>query len=151
AALWFARAAEQAATDPARQTANRILAHNWSREAILPVAVFSVGEEPQEMSFRPGDDLLLVRTSSRAIVWDRRSDKALPWIDGKDPSVSAACWSPGGDALVIGSKTGVVRILNVPDGTVAKELRHSGAVTALAYSPDGRYLAIASTMVKLWE
>jgi WD40 repeat protein/tetratricopeptide (TPR) repeat protein len=151
AALWFAHAAEQAATDPARQTANRLLAHNWAREAILPVAVFSAGEEPQEMSFRPGDDLLLVRTHSRVIVWDRRSDKALLWADGKDPTVSAACWSPGGEVLAVGSTAGTVRILKVPDGTVVKEIKHPGPVTALGYSPDGHYLAIASASVKLWD
>jgi WD40 repeat protein len=46
---------------------------------------------------------------------------------------------------------GGVQIRKAPDGTLLQELPHPGAITALAYSPDGRYLAIASTVARLWD
>jgi len=150
ATLWFARAAELAESDPARQAANRLRAKNWSRQAIVPIAAFSVGERPAKMDFRPGGDLLLILANSRIFVWDWRREQALPWADGK-MSVGAACWSPDGATMVLGMPAGGVQIRSVPDGTVLRTLNHAGPVSALAYSPNGRYLAIASDVVNIWD
>ncbi len=146
--LWFAKASE-GASDPRRQANNRMLARNWSRDVTLPVGVFSLGEAPVKLEFRPRDDLLLILTGKRFFVWDWRREKALPWADGT--VVVTACWSPNGERLALGLPNGEVQIRSVPDGTILNTFSHGGPVRALAFSPDGRYLATASKIIKLWD
>jgi WD40 repeat protein/predicted Ser/Thr protein kinase len=148
---WFAAAADQAASDPGRQADNRLRARNWARTAILPVAAFSLGLLPPKLAFQPGGDQLLMLTKTgRLFVWDWRQDKLVSWPDDQLP-VSAACWSPDGESFVLGSPSGVVQIRKARDGALVHALKHPGVVTALAFSPDGRYLAVAGDVVRLWD
>ncbi len=150
AVLWFAKAAEQAASDPVRQSLNRLRARNWSREAILPVGALSLGEGIKSIDFCPGGSLLLIRTSRRFFVWDWRSEKRLPWADGKQ-SVSATCWSPDGSKLVVALTVGGVQVRSVPDGKLLRTLGHPAHISSMAYDPNGRFLAIASNFVQIWD
>jgi WD40 repeat protein len=150
AVLWFATAAQQATSDPQRQADNRLRARNWARDVVLPVAVWSRIEEPQRIAFRPGGDLLLMQAGPKLFFWDWRHDTTLDWFDDEFRA-NAACWSRDGASLAVGSPSGEVQIRKVPDGALLHKLEHPGAITALAYSPDGRYLAIASTVVRLWD
>jgi WD40 repeat protein/predicted Ser/Thr protein kinase len=148
---WFAAAAEQAGSDPRREADNRLRARNWARTAILPVAAFSLGLFPRKLAFRPGGELLLMLTGKdRLFIWDWRQDKLVSWPGDQLP-VSAACWSPDGGSFVLGTPSGVVQVRKARDGALIHALAHPGAVTALAFSPKGRYLAIASDVVRIWD
>jgi WD40 repeat protein len=148
---WFAAAAQQAESDPGRQADNRLRARNWARTAVLPVAAFSLGSYPRTLAFRPGgDQLLMLAGSGRLFVWDWRRDR-LEYRSDEQLPVSAACWSPDGDSFVLGSPSGVVQVHEARDGALVQALKHPGAVTALAFSPDGRYLAVAGDVVRLWD
>ena len=150
AVLWFAKAAEQAASDPILQADNRLRARNWARDVVLPVNVVTLGRSLTKMDFRPGDELLLLQVGTQFFVWDWRQEKTLPWADGNLP-ISAACWSPDGMHLAVGLPTGGVQIRSVPDGAVVRTLAHPGPVTALVYSPDGTSLAVGGLTVRLWD
>jgi WD40 repeat protein len=149
AALWFATAAEQAASDPQRRADNRLRARNWLRDAVLPVRALAV-DGPLTLAFRPGGDLLLVRAPGKLFLWDWPRDSLLPWADGTTP-VSSACWGPDGKSVAVGLPTGQVQLRRVPDGEVLQELRQPDAVLALAVSADGRYLALAGQEVRVWD
>jgi WD40 repeat protein len=150
ALLWFAKAAEEAASDPTRQADNRLRARNWARNVTVPVRAFPLnGRFVRVLEFRPGNDLLLVLADDRLFVRDWRQDRYLPW--GNDvPKVGAACWSPDGEWLAIGYHSGAVQIRGVPDGRILQEVNLPGAITALAFSQDGKHLAVAGTEVRDW-
>ena len=134
---------------PRREAANRLRAKNWSRDVILPIGAFSVGGKPVSMVFSPGGNLILIQANSRCFIWDCQQEKLLSWGDGK-LICSAACWSPDGSSLALALANGDVQIRSVPDGTVGRELNRPLS-EALAFSPNGRYLAIAGLDVKLWD
>jgi WD40 repeat protein/predicted Ser/Thr protein kinase len=150
AALWFATAAEQATSDPQRRADNRLRARNWLRDAVLPVRALAVGGDPLTLAFHPKGDLVLLRTPGKLFLWDWPRDKLLPWADGTT-SVSSACWSPDGESVAVGLPTGQVQVRRVPDGEVLQEVRQPDAVLALAFSADGRYLALAGQEVRVWD
>ncbi len=150
ALLWFAQAAEQAASDPTRQADSLLRARNWARAVTLPVDALPLRGAVNTLEFRPGGDLLLVLADGRLFVRDWRADRFLPWADGLR-NVGAACWSPDGDWLAVGHHSGAVEIRAVPDGNVLHATQVAGAVTALAFSPNKQWLAVARTEVRDWQ
>src|SRR5207248_2651371 len=56
-----------------------------------------------------------------------------------------------GKWLAIAYHSGDVQIRGVSDGSIHHEQKHPGAITALAFSPDGRRLAFAATEVRDWR
>ena len=138
--LWFAKAAEQATTDQHRRTTNQIpRARNWSRNVILPCRRFQSWRRKNQSNsiFNRQGELLLIRTQSRFMVWDRKRERPLSLADGTQ-SATAACWNPDGSQLAIASPGGEVQIRRVTDGMVLRSARHSADVKAMAYSVDGR-------------
>ena len=150
AVLWFAKAAEQAASDPTRQADNRLRARNWARYVTVPVRAFPLRGVVRTIEFRPGGDLLLLLTDARLFVRDWRADQFLEWADDLR-NVGAACWSSDGEWLAIGYNSGDVEIRDVRDGKVLHTVKLPGAITSLAYSANKQHLAIARTEVADWR
>ena len=143
ALLWFAKAAADGNDDPVRQADNLRRARNWARELTLPVRAFPVRGGVRTLEFCPGKDLLLVLADDRLTVRDWRADADLRWASDV-PKVGAAAWSPDGDWLAVGAHAGGVQIRGVPDGRVLQEFNLAGCVTALAITPDGNRVAVAT-------
>jgi serine/threonine protein kinase/WD40 repeat protein len=156
AVLWFAEAARQAANadDAHRAADNHLRASNWARLLTIPVGAVKLGALPGAIRFQPHGDLLLVRTDAKAEVWDWQNDRLLRWPALENP-LAAACWSPAGDRLAIALRdprarlenTRSVLVLSVPDGNVVREIVHPAPITALAFSRDGRFLAVGGELV----
>src|SRR5207248_5223034 len=53
ALLWFAQAAEQAASDPTRQAENRLRARNWARTVTVPLRAFPLPGTARIVEFHP--------------------------------------------------------------------------------------------------
>lgn len=151
AALWFANAARLAVQDPDRARINRVRAQAWARQATLPVRALGHDENLRLLSFRPGTgDLLLTVTDSRRYrVWDWNHERPLPWADGGQ-TVLATCWSPDGRWLALGF-AGAVEVRAVPSGEVAHRLSRRTPVTALAFSPDSRFLATTGGGLDIYD
>jgi serine/threonine protein kinase/WD40 repeat protein len=153
AVLWFAAAADQAATaeDLRRQEDNRLRARNWMRQATLPVAAMSLSSGAQQLAFQPGGDLLLVRSGKgEVILWSWRDGKRLRWPE-ELTAVTAAQFSPNGASVALGLPSGEVQVRSSAAGELLATVRHQGHINALAFSPDGKFLAVASNIVRAWD
>jgi len=151
AMLWFAAAAGLT-SDADRQSANRLRARAWGREAVLPVRAVGHGGAPlRKLDFHPGGEYLLTLTEAGGcFVWDLAREEPLGWANGASPATAAA-FSPDGDWLALGRRAGRVEVRAVPSGELLYQLDHPGPVAALAFSPDGRWLAAASNVVRVWD
>jgi WD40 repeat protein/serine/threonine protein kinase len=153
AALWFAAAAEQSSTaeNPQRERDNSLRARNWMRRATLPVASMLLSSQAQQLEFQPHGDVLLVRFGEdQALLWSWRRGHRLPWAEGL-AGVSSAQFSPDGAVIALGHSTGAIHLRRVLDGHILATIRHNGFIGAVAFSPDGKYLAVASNSVRVWD
>jgi WD40 repeat protein/serine/threonine protein kinase/tetratricopeptide (TPR) repeat protein len=151
ALLWFAGAVARARNYPARQTANRVRVSVWQREVPTPVLALTTRGRPREVVFHPdGRHLLVLDHADGCSVWDAEQGEPLPLPGGPRP-VSAAAWSPAGDWLVLGTPAGDADVFRFPGGERLHHLALGEAVRSLAFSPDGRYLAVGSARVRLWD
>ncbi len=112
------------------------------------------------LCFAPGD-VRCVDTST----WEGTPQPEIPaaefpfagagveWID--DSLVAVRLWEPAGGPLGLDPDTGIIRLVQEPEGTVAGDLISPGDILAPFPSPDGRWLAVlhidGSTAVVLPE
>jgi WD40 repeat protein/tetratricopeptide (TPR) repeat protein/tRNA A-37 threonylcarbamoyl transferase component Bud32 len=152
AALWFAEAAEKARDvgDLAHEQPNRLRARNWLSRATVPVAALNLGGAALQLGFQPGGDLLLVRTGRRVLFWNWRDGKLLPWSEGLT-DVSAATYSPDGRSIALAFGSGEVQIRSLASGSVNAKLSSTVEPRSLAFSPDGKLVAIGGPVVRLWD
>jgi WD40 repeat protein len=153
AALWFAAAADQsaAAEDSRRRQDNRLRARNWMRRATLPVGAMSLPGRAYHLDFQPRGDLLLVRFGkAEVILWSWRDGQRLPWAEPL-AGVGSAQFSPDGASVALGFLSGEAQIRKLPDGEVLARIRHEGPIEALAFSPNGNFLAVASHSARVWD
>ena len=74
--------------------------------------------------------------------------------------VSSISWSPDGELLAVGEKSGCIRVYETDSWKLVNLLYCGGAVSDVAYSPDGNWLATTSandpkvnsvTTLKIWK
>jgi WD40 repeat protein/tetratricopeptide (TPR) repeat protein len=153
AVLWFASAPRVAPSDAERSRFNTTRARAWGRTISQPVAAFEVNgvRRLRNLVFHPREPhLLAVDESSRCILWDVMRDEAIP-IPGEPGSATSADWSPDGQRFAIGRKSGEVEVFEYPRGNRIRRINHRGSIHAVTFSKDGRYLAFASEIVRVWD
>jgi serine/threonine protein kinase len=144
AVLWFANAARLAQNDPGRQALNRLRVQTWERQLWTPLrALPHEGQRLLTLRFHPCGAYLLSRAKGdKYTLWDIDKERPLT-LPVDAASVTAVCWSTTGDRLALASPGGV-EILRFPECERPHRLPYPGTVRALAFSPVGRYLAVAS-------
>ena len=152
AALWFARAARLAEGDPQRVRMNRIRARAWSRAAPFPVAARQLSGPPVvSLAFHPGGKLLLLgRPNGDYRLLDWRRDTATPLPGGERP-LKAVAWSPDGSVLAIARRPRKWKSYSQPAGKLLRTLDRPKKTSALAFSGNGRYLALGGKSVRVWD
>jgi serine/threonine protein kinase len=89
-------------------------------------------------------------------LWSLTDNRLLTFLEKQTHDIKCGVFSPDGQVLALGSSDGVVRLWNVADGRLLRELTDSagrGVVNAIAYSQDGRTLAcgLSNGTIRLWN
>ena len=177
AVLWFANAARRAGNDREREEANRIRARAWGRHVPMPVLALPFADGPvRSLAFHPRRSCVLAVTSGgHCAICGFEPEQSIPLPGGERP-VSCAAWSPNGKWLVVASSNGAssngasstsgnstgagstggtskggLEIYSFPEVLLVHRLEHPEIVSAIAFSPDASYLAIAGQKARVWD
>lgn len=92
----------------------------------------------------------LTQSDGSILLFDLDSGTEIAQLTGLGASVGAVTFSPDGRSLVTSSDDGTLRFWCPLTGTQRLNLRPSGGVTSLTFSPDGTILATGGATVRLW-
>ena len=105
-----------------------------------------------------GDSIALGLPDGTVRIWDVKEKKEVRSIGkhvGKGPNdkgISALAFGPGGKTMITAGRDRKVRVWETANG---KELRllheDPGWVEAIALSPDGKRIATAGRMIRIWD
>lgn len=96
-----------------------------------------------------GDIFLTASDDGTACLWNRQDGKkqlcaSTPAGENESPPpVKDAVFALGGEAIVMGDESGIVRVINADTGDVQREFSPGSPVRDLDIGPDGKLLSIA--------
>lgn len=119
-----------------------------------PPRVLAGLAEPDLVRWSPVDDRVLLtprRGGSAKIVHVSDTQKSIdiPWPCEGAPD---AQWSLNGSRIVAGCSDGTARVWSVDSGQITASLPgHSGSISSLAWSPEGKHIVTASDVARIWS
>jgi WD40 repeat protein len=101
----------------------------------LPISAVAVSKGTRQMA---------LGTTAGEVALLTVSDGSITWLRGHTAEVAALAFSPEGLSLVSASRDGTARVWDVTSGQPLVTFgQHSNLVTSVAFSPDGRRVAMA--------
>ena len=115
----------------------------WRREEPGIHAVMSLSYSPDGRTLAAGYGLYSWREQGRVVLWGADSGEEVVRFDGPAGGVNDLGYHPDGRSLAV-SGFEVVEVRSALDGSIIRTIPgHSRWVYAVAFSPDGRWLASA--------
>jgi WD40 repeat protein len=136
----------------------QVLLYNTDTLALMGILPFPEGQ-PNSLAFSRSGSMLLVAggigaKSGKAVLFDIATGKRVAEIGDEFDAVLCADLSPDQTTVAIGTTARMLKIYSTSDGALQQSIKkHTDWVTAIAYSPDGKYLASADRAgnVYVWE
>ncbi len=150
AALWFARAVQQSADDPERDRLNRIRFRNWTADAFAPIAAVRSANFYYWLVLHPGGRYLLGQGRFHDEIYDIEREEPWPRPAGYAGQTMFAAWNATGSRVALGA-AGKFGVFEFPTGQPVQTTDWEGAVTAVAFSPDGTQVAVGGKVVRVWD
>ncbi|QEU96814.1 hypothetical protein CP970_43000 [Streptomyces kanamyceticus] len=108
----------------------------------VPTATVKDSENAAVGAFSPDGELLAYADQSGPIhVWNTGSNQETVTLDNPDSMIHALAFHPAGDLLASGGQDGTVRVWSRVTGKKVSSFKGPTSVEALAFSPDGKWLA----------
>ncbi|HKB02179.1 MAG TPA: hypothetical protein VKD90_08170 [Gemmataceae bacterium] len=120
--------------------------HLWDEKAQKATHEFPAGKGVWSSAVSPGGKWLFVNAGGADFLWDLTTGKevaALPKPQPQSARVNAPAFL-GEDRLLLGSNTGLHRIIELPSGKEAMRFQNEGGTGLMAYSPAAGMLAARS-------
>ncbi len=136
----------------------QVLLYNTTNLELLGILPFSEGQ-PWDLKFSRSGKLLLAAgghgaKSGRLILWNIESGGRVATIGGEYDTVLAADISPDQSLVALGGPSRLVKIHSTRTGEIEHRMKkHTDWVTAVAFSPNGEFLATADRNggVVVWD
>jgi eukaryotic-like serine/threonine-protein kinase len=150
--IWFAEASRRSADDPARKRDNTVRFWSWARNQPIPVRALNLGNHRRTaMTFHADGRFALIKNPAGEFsLWNLTNERTDVFPDGS-ASVSVAAWNRDGTRLATFTRGGRVGIWRFPHGERLAEFDYPGVVSALAFDESGKWLAVASNVLRVWD
>ncbi|NWF64775.1 MAG: TIR domain-containing protein [Chloroflexi bacterium] len=140
-----------AAIDSLALSSNNQLALGIENRIVLLDAVSASSEvsiespgKNQQIAYNPAGNLLASNSSSgRTTIWQRQNDRFEPFVEFASDQTGSLAFDPAGERLFLG-ETDQILVVDVATGSEINRIRQKGAVTSLAFTPDGDSLLASS-------
>ena len=105
-----------------------------------------------------GSKIVTTAENDTAVIWDAATSEAIHTLNGHNGPILDAAFTPDGRQLITvgesGEQPGLINVWNTDSGTlITSWVGHDDFIERVAISPDGEWLASASTdgTAKLWR
>lgn len=128
----------------------------WARGAAAPAAFLPQTHQVRHMEFSPDSTLLVVPCDDGSVsVW-RWAESAQSWRSSHDGVAWWAGFDPSGTVAASAGEDGMVFVHDAVSGNRQQTLAHGCPLSAFAFSPDGRWLAVVPSFegphqIHVWD
>ncbi len=99
-----------------------------------------------DIALHPEGSLLAGAGNQGIWIWDAVSLTLQKHITLPDSALSTLAWDPQGDRLVCGTHSGALYLVEIDTGAVKSREQTASGIQSLAWSPDGRWIAVHSSL-----
>jgi WD40 repeat protein len=119
----------------------------WDAKTGEACAILDNGDLVRTLAFSPDSSRVVSARQDRLQVWEVATGRRVQEIQGPAPNILALAFHPDGATLAALDGSGGATVFNAATGAVVARLRLGAThdTKALAFSPDGRWLAGSGT------